>query len=199
VLKKCSLWIPLLLTGCGPLLVGGVGTVGMSAVEERGFGGVVSDQSLWVRLNYELADISGLEITVYNGRVLLTGVVVDERAKRDAVRLAKGVSGVNEVIDGTNLRGEAGFGEYTRDSWITTKLKANLYADEDVIAPNYLVKTFDKVVYIFGTAYTQEEMDRVVEHAYDITGVRKVVNLIELYKPEEQGPPPPPPSPLFDV
>lgn len=170
------------LAGCmAPLAVGGIGAVGMSAVEERGLGGVASDQALRVKLHYalsdELDDISGLELTIYMGRVLLTGVV-SEKVKTDAPQIAKRVSGVKEIINAMNVKGEDGFAEYARDGWMTTKLKAALYADEDIMAPNYLVRTFDKIIYVFGTAQTKEEMKKVIDYAYDIKGVRKVVNLI---------------------
>lgn len=184
--KKFILLLPLLLAACGPAIVGGVGNVGLSAVEERGFSGYASDQAINLKIDHEfsgdLAAFSGIEITVYNGRVLLTGVVGNEKIKKDAISLTKNVSGVKEVIDGMNIMGKDGLLEYTRDGWMTTKLKAALYADEDVFAPNYLVKTFDKIIYIFGTAQTKEEMKKVVDYGYDITGVRKVVNLIEVAK-----------------
>jgi len=185
MLKKSVIFLPLSLSGCiEPIAFGGVGAVGMSAVEERGFGGVVSDQALRVRLNFELSnklsDFAGISLTVYKGRVLLTGVAANEQTKIEAVRVTKNVSGVRDVIDAMNIQGEDGFSEYTRDAWLTTKLKAALYADQDIYAPNYLIHTFDKVIYIFGVALTKEEMLKVLEHARDITGVKKVVNLIEV-------------------
>src|SRR3990167_7929854 len=185
--KKMVLFFPLLLSGCGAAIVGGVGNVGLSSVEERGISGVASDKAINFKVDHEfsgdLAAFSGIEITVYKGRVLLTGIVENEKNKQDAVRIAKSVSGVTEVIDAMNIKGQDGFSEYTRDSWMTTKLKATLYTDEDVMAPNYLVTTFDKVIYIFGTAQTKDEMKKVVEYGYDITGVKKVVNLIDIAKP----------------
>jgi osmotically-inducible protein OsmY len=186
MLNKCILFLPLLLSGCGLALVGGVGTVGMSAVEDRGITGVASDQYLRMKVDNEIADqlsdSSEIDVTVYKGRVLLTGIAASQKAKATAARVAKTVSGVKEVIDGMNIEGRDGFSEYTRDAWMTAKLKAALYADEDVIAPNYQVTTFDKIIYIFGTAYSKEELQRVVDAAYDVTGVKKVVNLIEVVK-----------------
>jgi len=156
----------------------------MSTAEERGLQGFASDQALRVKLNFQLSnklsDFAGIELTVYRGRVLLTGIVANEQVKVDAVRIAKNVSGVREVIDGMNVQGREGLSEYTRDAWMTTKLKAALYVDQEVIAPNYTIRTFDKVIYVFGTAGTKEEMQRVIDHACEITGVRKVVNLIEV-------------------
>lgn len=178
--------MPLVLSGCAAPLVGGIGAVGMSAVEERGFTGVASDQALRVKLNYalvnELSDFRGIELTIYKGRVLFTGVVANPTIKSDAVQIAQNTQGVKEIIDCMVITGQDSFAEYTRDSWMTTKLKASLYADENVIAPNYLVKTSDKTIYIFGTAQTQEEMDRVMNYAFEITGVKKVVNLMEVKK-----------------
>jgi osmotically-inducible protein OsmY len=185
MLKKSILCIPLFLSGCvAPVAFGGMSAVGTTAVEERGIGGYASDQALRVKVNWELSnkldDFAGIELTVYKARVLLTGVAASEQIKQQAVQVTKTVPGVKEVIDGMNVEGEDGFAEYSRDAWMTTKLKATLYTDQDIEAPNYLVRTFDKVIYIFGTALTKEEMQKVIDYAYDITGVRKVVNLIEV-------------------
>ena len=55
-----------------------------------------------------------------------------------------------------------------------------LFSEENVYAPNYTITTFDRVVYIFGTAGSNEEMQIVMNDASDITGVKRVVNLIEV-------------------
>lgn len=177
------LMLPLVLSGCAAPLVGGIGAIGFSATEDRGFSGVASDQTLRVKLSYELADFEGIEMTIYKGRVLFTGVVGSEKVKASVVEIARNVVGVKEIIDRMKVDGEDSFAEYTRDSWMTTKLKGILYTDEDILAPNYLVRTFDKTIYIFGTAQTTEEMNKVMSYAFDITGVKSVVNLMEVRKP----------------
>jgi osmotically-inducible protein OsmY len=179
--------LSLALSGCAAPLVGGIGAIGLSAVEDRGISGVASDQALRVKLNFELSneleDFTGIELTIYKGRVLFTGVAASEKIKTHTVQIAQNVMGVKEIIDRMNVRGEDGFSEYARDAWMTTKLKGILYTDEDILAPNYLVKTFDKTIYIFGTAQTKEEMNKVMSYAFDITGVKNVVNLMEVRKP----------------
>ena len=108
MMKKYLLCLPLILSGCGAAVVGGIGSVGFSAVEERGIGGVASDQALRMQLNFELSnelpDFSGIEITVYKGRVLFTGVAASEQIKKDTVRLSKNVPGVKEIIDRMNVK-----------------------------------------------------------------------------------------------
>lgn len=186
MLMRYVIFLPCILSGCAAPLVGGIGAVGMSAVEERGISGVASDQALRVKLNMELsnqlADFTGIELTIYKGRVLFTGMAATEAIKKHAVAIAQTIGGVKEVIDCMIVRGEDSFAEYTRDSWMTTKLKAALYTDDDIIAPNYLVKTSNKTIYIFGTAYSKAEMDKVMKHAFEITGVKNVVNLMVLHK-----------------
>lgn len=186
MIKKCTVPLLLALSCC----TSPASETRTTTVEERGFGGFASDQALRVKLNFELSnklsDFTGIELTVYKGRVLLTGAAANEQVKAEAIRITKGVSGVREVIDGMNVQGADGFSEYTRDGWMTTKLKAALYADEGVYALNYLIRTFDKTIYIFGVAMTKEEMKRVIDNAYDIKGVRRVVNLIEVAGPPQK-------------
>lgn len=184
MLKKYVICLPLALSGCAVPIVGGIGTVGMSAVEDRGLSGVASDQVLRVKLNdaffTPFYEFTGVGFTIYKGRVLLTGIVPNEKTKKAAVTIAKNVPGVQAVIDGLNIQEDDTFLDDARDTWMTTKLKACLYADQDIYAPNYLVHTYDRVIYIFGTAPTKEEITAVISHAREISGVRKVVNFIEV-------------------
>lgn len=182
--KKYSILLPLLLSGCAAPLVGGLGSVGMHAVEDRGLGGTFSDEALQFtirsKLCGEIPNCHVIDMTVYKSRVLMTGVVESPQVKADAVRVAKSVEGVKEVIDGLNVEGKDTFAEYVQDSWITTKLKSAIFSEENVYAPNYTITTFDRVVYIFGTAGSDEEMQIVMNDASDTTGVKRVVNLIEI-------------------
>lgn len=182
--KKYLILLPLLLSGCAVPLVGGIGSVGMHAVEDRGLSGSFSDEALQFtirsKLCGEIPNCHVIDMTVYKSRVLMTGVVESPQVKVDAVSVAKSVEGVKEVIDGLNVEGQDTFAEYVQDSWITTKLKSALYSKDEVYAPNYTITTFDRVVYIFGTAESKEEMQIVINAASDITGIKRVVNLIEV-------------------
>lgn len=184
--KYALLGLPLFLTACGVPIIGGLGSVGMHAVEDRGLGGAFNDEALQFTIRSTLCgrvpNCHVIDITVYKGRVLLTGVVENQQDKADAVKVAKSVDGVNEIIDGLNIEGQDTFSEYMRDTWITSKLKTCLYSEDDVFAPNYTITTFDRTVYIFGTAESKEEMQLVINNAHEITGVKRVVNLIEIKK-----------------
>src|SRR5690349_6627277 len=106
----------LLLQGCVPVAVVGAGAlVGSSAIEERGLGKVVSDTSIRTAINAAWFDhdpqISEMvELTVREGKVLLTGQVDTVQRQIDAVRLVWTISGVREVIDDTKIGEGSGFG-----------------------------------------------------------------------------------------
>lgn len=60
------------------------------------------------------------------------------------------------------------------DTWITTKVKADLLATEEVSGLDLNVETVDGVVSLKGEVETQAEADRAVEVAKGIEGVSRV-------------------------
>ncbi len=170
------------LSGCAGIVIGAGATAAVGASEERGLEGAVDDtkiqvqiNDLWFRKDVEMYRKVGLDI--YEGRVLLTGVVTSEQARADAVRLTWQASGVREVYneievvsDGQDLSG------YGHDTVVEEKLKTRLLFDGDVKNINYTVVAVNGVVYLIGIAQNEAELERVISHARDVTGVRRVVS-----------------------
>jgi len=80
------------------------------------------------------------------------------------------------------LAGCAGTGEktgaYVDDSWITTKVKSDMVADNEVSARKIKVKTVKGVVTLTGKADNWEEANKAAEIAHGVAGVTEVVNNI---------------------
>ena len=112
---------------------------------------------------------------------MLTGVVLTEHMRAEAVRLTWQVSGVKEVINELAIdpKGQ-GIGDYSNDAWISQKFSARLLFDKDIKNVNYITDVVAGVVYILGVAQDQSEMDRVIAQASDISGVKRVINHILL-------------------
>src|SRR6185295_18678796 len=66
------------------------------------------------------------------------------------------------------------------DSWITTKVKSELAADKEVSSTHIHVKTVDGVVTLTGTTKSKGSIDRAVEDANKVKGVKSVVNNLEV-------------------
>ena len=110
------------------------------------------------------------------GRVLLKGSVPTPQDRERALGLAKGVAGVREAIDGLQVGEDGGTLGYMQDTWISAQLKSRLTIDLAVLHINYDVETVNGVVYLIGIAQDEKELERVVAHARDVPGVRRVAN-----------------------
>lgn len=194
------------LGGCILAAVGsGVGG-GYALTQERSFSDTAKDAGIgaqitqsWKQYNVKMAE--DINNTVYEGGVLITGVVPSEDWRAEAVKRAWAVQGVKEVHDEIQLGPEEGFGQDVGDGTITSKLKAQLVADGEVKSINYSITTVRGVVYIMGSARNEAERDRVVDHARNIGNVRSVQSFVHIRVGEparaEAGSPPPsspPPS-----
>jgi osmotically-inducible protein OsmY len=173
------------LGGC-LLAVAGAGVGGGYALtQERSLSDTARDAGLQAAINqswksYNLNLSEDLNATVYVGRVLITGTVPNEEWRQEAVKRAWKVDGVKEVYDEIQVGPEERFTQDMNDVGITSKLKAQLVADGDVKSINYTVTTVKGVVYVIGSARSQPELDDVVNHARNISGVRRVVSYIRI-------------------
>ncbi len=67
-------------------------------------------------------------------------------------------------------------GAYVDDSWITTKVKSDMVADNEVSARNISVTTVKGMVTLTGTAGNWSEANKAAEIAHSVAGVVGVEN-----------------------
>ena len=184
-LRTLSLCACLVLTlgACtAPGIVVGAGATGaVAAAQERGLKGAIKDSRIRTEINYYWLEhdrtmLRGLSTAVYEGRVLLTGIAVSEVRRNDAVRLAWKPDGVKEVINEIIVDAKGSSGAFARDTWISTKLRSKLLFDGEIMGVNYSINTVRGTVYLLGVAQDRVELDRVINHARNLSYVRAVVN-----------------------
>ncbi len=183
-----------LLSACSPLGIasGAAAVTGISAAQEGGIRGAMSDAKIKLLLNeawfqYDIDAFRKLDSTVDQGRVLLTGVVQDPNHRVEAVRLAWQVRGVKQVINEIRVEESEGFKGYVRDTWITSKLRTGFTIDRDVQSINYSIDTVQGIVYLMGVAQNQKELNHVIEKVRTTSGVKKVVSYVKLAGEDIQG------------
>ena len=71
-------------------------------------------------------------------------------------------------------------GQYVEDSDVTTKVKAAIYNDPQVKDNEINVSTFKGVVQLSGYVRSQADIDRAVELARAVSGVKGVTNDMRL-------------------
>lgn len=174
-----------LLSGCIGAAVGAGAATGVAAAEERGIKNAGNDKGIQIAINDKLLKENQylwrkLSITVYEGRVLLTGVVGTEFSRDEATRLAWAASDrINEVINEVQLS-SANDTDFGTDTWITTQLRAKIAGDKEIVDINYSIETVNGVVYLIGIGQTDAEITKVTDHARTIKGVRRVVSHVWL-------------------
>lgn len=174
------------VSACTPIgMVAGAGaTVGIAAAREGGVSGTANDVRIkalvsdkWFR--YDLETFAKLNVTVDQGRVLITGVVQNPEDRVEAVRLAWQVDGVTQVINEIRVADGEGVQGFVRDTWITTRLRTAMTFDRGVQSINYSIETVQGVVYLMGIAQDQAELDRVIELARTIPHVKQVISYVK--------------------
>lgn len=178
---------PLLLGGCTGLglMTGAAAVTGISAAQEGGIPRAIDDAKIKLKINeawfqYDVDAFRKLSTTVNQGRVLITGVVQDPAQRVEAVRLVWLVEGVTQVINEIRVADSAGVTGFVKDAWITSRLRGSLTLDRGVQSINYSIDTVQGVVYLMGVAQNQAELNRVIETARTISGVKQVVSYVKL-------------------
>ena len=171
------------LAGCFSAAVGTTAWLATAASEERSIKSAATDLAIRTRINglwldHNEALLTRVDISISEGRVLLTGRVPTQQQRLNAVRLAWKVPGVKEVINEIRVSETKGASDFARDSWITAQLKTTLALDEKVNSINYSIDTVGGAVYLMGIAVSEEEVERVRNHARQIKYVRRVVNYV---------------------
>lgn len=191
LLSVCALALP----GCSMVGVaaGAGATVGVAAVQEGGIGGAVDDARIQIQINdlwfrYSVEAFAKLDITVNRGRVLLTGVVQDPEQRVEAVRLAWQPEGVQQVINEIQVADSQGITGYARDVWLSTRLRTALTFDREVLSINYNIDTVQGTIYLMGFAQSRAELNRVIEVARGIPGVKGVVSYVKIVSGQENVP-----------
>jgi osmotically-inducible protein OsmY len=183
----------LALPGCTALgLAAGAGaSVGIAASQEGGLSQAVEDgriqleiNDLWFRFSVEA--FTKLDLTVNNGRVLVTGVVQDPEHRVEAIRLAWQPKGVKQVINEVQVAEGKGIVGYAKDTWITTRLRGALTIDREILSINYSIDTVQGTVYLMGFAQDRAELNRVIERARTISGVSSVVSYVKIISGDTQ-------------
>lgn len=176
---------PLLLTGCAGMLVGAGATAGVAAAQEGGVKRAWSDAQIQAQINklwfeYDVDTFAKSDLTINQGRVLITGVVQNPEARVEAVRLAWQPKGVKQVINEIRVAKSGGITGFARDTWITSRLRTVITFDRNIQSINYSIDTVQGTVYLMGSAQNQQELNRVVEKARTIPDVKQVVSYVKL-------------------
>ena len=181
----CACTLLALLQGCAAAVVAGGATAVTSANDRRTLGAQIDDKNVVLKAKRALSDDastaegSNINVTSYNGVLLLTGQTRSEAIRQQAQALVGKIDGVRDVQNQIRLGNNTAMTTRTRDGWISTKVKTQLLADEQVSGLNIKVVTENAEVFLMGLV-TEQEAAKAVDIARHVDGVSRVVRAFEI-------------------
>ncbi len=172
-----------LLAGCAPILVAGaVGGTALVATDRRSAGAQVDDESIELKIANNIGagfgDQVHVNVTSYNGVVLLTGEVPTQDSLNSIVEIAHKTPKVRTVHNELLIGPVASVGSRTNDSYITAKVKSRFVEANKFAANHVKVVTERQVVYLMGLV-RHSEADAAAQIAATTSGVTRVVKLFQ--------------------
>ena len=164
-----------------PILAAGVLVLLGACAQNRTLGEGIDDVGADLNLKRQLLfdrDITtaDVDLTVFEGRLLLAGTVPNEESHQGLLARARSIASVREVIDEVRIGAKTSRGQGLKDAIIDEKLSAALLTDNGVYRQNYPIMVSQGTVYLLGVAQGPNELRRVTDHAATIDGVSDVVS-----------------------
>lgn len=172
------------------MLIGGLSIAGCGKSGDKGpqtetkttVGTEIDDTVITTKVKSALLKDTGLEsldikVETRKGVVQLSGFVDSQNQMDRAMAVAQGVDGISNVDNKIRIKAkDTSVGAKVDDSVITTKVKAALISDSIIKSFDIGVVTRDGEVQLSGFVEDQTQVDRAIEVAREVEGVKNVLD-----------------------
>ncbi|TLX57435.1 phospholipid-binding protein [Stutzerimonas nosocomialis] len=130
------------------------------------------------KAHVDLDKNSHIVVASYNGVVLLAGQTPREELKQMAEQAASQVQRVKRVHNELQILQPSSALARSNDTWLTSKIKAQMLTDSSVPGSRIKVITENGIVYLLGLV-TRQEGTRATNLVQGVSGVQRIVKLFE--------------------
>ena len=179
-------FIFLIFSGCVGISSKGIFGTGVSiAFDPRSLGTQIDDSVMQKSLTARLilrdkSYLLSVSTKVLDGRIFLTGKVIEPEEKLHLTKLAWETKGVRSVRNDIKIKEDFNFTQSAKDLLITSQLRAALIFNKNIKAANYQIDTYKKKIFIYGISLTTDERKEVINEAKEILDVKDVIASIVL-------------------
>ena len=124
------------------------------------------------KINYVL----DVEITVFEGEVLLNGAIPTIDDMERIVEIAWKTTGVTKVYNYIRVATPPDLTTTTKDAFIASSIRTKLMMTGGITSVNYKITLDEGVLYMMGIAKNAEELQAVMNIIYETDGVERVVS-----------------------
>ncbi len=171
--------------GCAPVIAASaIATTVIVAKDPRTTGTMIDDKGIQIKASDAihrdglLADQVHINVTSYNGVVLLTGETPTVELRAHAEQLVREIEKVRRVYNEIKVAAPSSGLTRSSDTLITTKVKTRLLAEKEFDSGRVKVVTENGTVYLMGLV-SRHEAAVATEIARGTSGVQRVVRLFE--------------------
>src|SRR5690554_1326195 len=178
-----SLAITMTLTGCTAVLVGATAVGISAATDTRSVGTQLDDQTIEVRVITALKgddrlDDSRVQVVSFNRSVLLLKQVTDSTLRDLVSHIVRNTQGVDRVHNELKVAPVVSLGQISKDSYITSKIKAKYIANEQIKVSDIKVVTENGEVALMGIV-ERDIAQQAIDIARNVNGVTRVIDAFE--------------------
>jgi osmotically-inducible protein OsmY len=172
--------------GCPAMLITtGATEVASVAVDQRSLERQAADLDLKTQVEKALlqqnADLAALvNVDVYLGHVMLTGVVPSWNSRRAATDMARQAAAGSEVYDDIEVATGTGIADSAANFAANKELGINLLADEGLSSQSFVHRVVNGTAFIMGQAKQESQIQEARQVALQTPGISHVVTHILL-------------------
>ena len=172
------------LQGCTTALVTG-GAISASLIHDRRtIGAIIDDQGIEFKASYalfgnkEIYHQSHVNITSFNGVVLITGETLTKELKQKISNEIGDIPKIRQIHNELIIGAPSALTSRSSDAWITSKVKAKITAANNINSLYVKVITEQGIVYLMGIL-THDEVNQVLNIVTKSAGVQRVIKIFE--------------------
>ena len=175
------------LSGCASTILGGAASVGLASVQERSIKDAAIDLKLELQIQEKLFRANtdklfvNVDVVLLEQRVMLIGNVESQELRDLASKIAWEVSPkIKNVINEITVGKKPKVVSQALDARISLSLSGLLIGDAKISDINFTHSVSKQVIFLIGIAKDDEELNKVINHARSVKGVKKVISHLML-------------------
>ena len=121
-----------------------------------------------------------IELTVFEGNVLLNGALPSEKYIDEVLRVVWQTEGVKKVYNYIRLDSPPSLDVVNEDAVVSAKIRYHLSITKGISSVNYKITMENGVVYLMGISENQAELDSVIAVIKNTVNVQDIITLTRL-------------------
>jgi osmotically-inducible protein OsmY len=169
------------LSGC----VGGLWTGASLVYDRHGVYKKLDDYQLFLKVNNALAvgrvfqcTNCVIDLAIFNGDILIAGHLPTSELVAELNQRMSTIHRYRRLFNAMQMSNTPS--NALQDSWITTKIRSQIFADETIDPNAFKIVTSDGIVYLMGDVHP-DEAEKVITISRRTAGVIRVVKILKYF------------------